>query len=302
MTKPKYVLAFSGGKDSTYLLYEILQRKLPLDEIRFLDCGLEYPATYEWLDYLEKRFGVKIARYKTSKNFYDLFFKIKQSGTKKGLIKGFPPSNCGCWIQSEMKLKTKPNGKDEMVYLGITANEAHRKPEKKNMLTPLIDWGITENMIRERLAALDLTPFYYKMGFKRSGCWLCPKQPRGSLYLLWRNYPTLWRELRRLDKLSPHGFKDGLNLAELEHRFKTIPEKYAPKYCRVCGLLGTWETDGRLQFQVNFCAKHNSARNRAECPKYCRFCQVAGAEWSEKLRAFACQTCKKRNLWRVKTW
>jgi len=251
----KYVLAFSGGKDSTYLLYEILQRKMPLDEIRFLDASLEYPLTYEWLDTIEKRFGVKITRYRTDIKFMDLFMRIKTRGKKKGMIKGFPPSNRGCWIQTYMKLKQKPNGKDEMMYIGIAANEKARTAKyAKNILTPLVDWGITEDMIMERLQALDLLPPYYQMGFKRSGCWLCPYQPRGSLYLLWKNFPDLWAELKRLDKLSPHGFKDGTDLEKLEVRFQNEPERYAPKFCKVCGLPGV--RLGRMKKQQDYCARH----------------------------------------------
>jgi 3'-phosphoadenosine 5'-phosphosulfate sulfotransferase (PAPS reductase)/FAD synthetase len=256
----KHVVAFSGGKDSTYLLYEMLRRKMPIDEIRFNDCGLEYPATYEWIDEIERRLNVKVTRYKTDKNFYDLFYKLKTKGKKAGLIRGFPPSNSGCWIQSDMKLKQKKNAKDEMVYVAIAANEAHRKPDKPNIATPLIDWGITEAMIVERLNDIGLMPPYYAMGFRRGGCWLCPYQPRGSLYLLWKHYPKLWEELRRLDKLCPHGFKDGVDMAKLEKRFKTKPEKYAPRFCKKCGLPGVLIGKKHRQKQQDYCNKHYATK------------------------------------------
>ena len=43
----KYILSFSGGKDSTYLLLELIRRDYPLDEVRFFDTGWEYPAMYD---------------------------------------------------------------------------------------------------------------------------------------------------------------------------------------------------------------------------------------------------------------
>lgn len=261
----RYVLAFSGGKDSTYLLYEILQRKMPLDEIRFLDATLEYPVTYAWLDEIERRFNVKITRYKSPINFMDRFNKVRIKGTKIGKIRGFPPSNSGCWIQSDMKLKQRPNGKDEFVYVGIAANEAARKnQDKTNILTPLIDWGVTEDMIRTRLQELDLVPPYYKMGFRRSGCWLCPYQPRGSLYLLWKHFPDLWARLKELEALSPHGFKDGVVLSKLEIRFQNEPERYAPHFCKTCGAPGVLLGTGRIKKQQDFCPRHYEENKKTE--------------------------------------
>ena len=227
--KKRFILAFSGGKDSTYLLLELLERKMPLDEIRFNDCGLEYPAVYEWLNTLERRLGVKISRYKSKLKFDDLFFKKKVKGSKKGQIRGFPPTIYGCWVENLIKLQAKPNGKDEVIYLGICADEAHRKPDNPNRLTPLITWGVTGDMILARLRARGFMPPYYELGFKRGGCWLCPKQPRTALYLMWKHYPKLWKKLKWYEKKSPWGFKDGVILSRLEGRFKEMPEKYEPE-------------------------------------------------------------------------
>ena len=46
----KYILSFSGGKDSTFLLLELIRRKYPLDAVQFFDTGWEFPVMYEHID------------------------------------------------------------------------------------------------------------------------------------------------------------------------------------------------------------------------------------------------------------
>ncbi|HBG8604073.1 TPA: phosphoadenosine phosphosulfate reductase family protein, partial [Clostridioides difficile] len=46
----KYVASFSGGKDSAAMLLLILEKKLPLDEIVFIDTGLEFEEIYDIID------------------------------------------------------------------------------------------------------------------------------------------------------------------------------------------------------------------------------------------------------------
>lgn len=38
----KYIASWSGGKDSTYMVDELLKRGEPLDEVIFCDTGFEH--------------------------------------------------------------------------------------------------------------------------------------------------------------------------------------------------------------------------------------------------------------------
>lgn len=53
--KMKHILSFSGGKDSTYLLLELIRRKYPLDEVVYFDTGWEFPAMYEHIKKCKKK-------------------------------------------------------------------------------------------------------------------------------------------------------------------------------------------------------------------------------------------------------
>ncbi|HEK8692780.1 TPA: phosphoadenosine phosphosulfate reductase family protein, partial [Clostridioides difficile] len=58
----KYVASFSGGKDSAAMLLLILEKRLLLDEIVFIDTGLEFKEIYDIIDDFEKRINFKITR------------------------------------------------------------------------------------------------------------------------------------------------------------------------------------------------------------------------------------------------
>lgn len=72
MTKTIHVISVSGGKDSTALL-ELALRRCPEGSVRpiFCDTDNEDEAVYEYLDYLECRFSIRIDRLKA--DFADRF-------------------------------------------------------------------------------------------------------------------------------------------------------------------------------------------------------------------------------------
>lgn len=74
--KPKlYVVAFSGGKDSTALLLHLLDDGYRVDLILFCDTGLEFPQMYEHLKKVERYTGRTITRLKASNSFDYYFFE-----------------------------------------------------------------------------------------------------------------------------------------------------------------------------------------------------------------------------------
>lgn len=58
-----YIVAYSGGKDSTATLLWSLDN-LPRERVRvvFCDTGVAWPETYDYLDYIEEELNVKIER------------------------------------------------------------------------------------------------------------------------------------------------------------------------------------------------------------------------------------------------
>ena len=54
------ILSISGGKDSTAMLIEMLERNERIHSAIFVDTGWEFPEMYDHIDQLERYTGVKI--------------------------------------------------------------------------------------------------------------------------------------------------------------------------------------------------------------------------------------------------
>ncbi|HBH2286683.1 TPA: reductase, partial [Clostridioides difficile] len=141
----------------------------------------------------------------------------------KGQIWGFPYT-LGAWCNSRLKLA--PANKyfnsigEHKRYIGIAFDEPNRyKRLEKNCIAPLYEAKMTE---KDCLKYLEEKGFYYEIHhrFKRTGCYLCPKQSLDSLRTLRKYYPDLWGSMLKLDKDSPVPFRaNGVTVHDLEKRF-----------------------------------------------------------------------------------
>lgn len=220
----KYIASFSGGKDSAAMLLLILEKGLKLDEIVFIDTGLEFKEIYDIIDDFEKRINFKITRIKAEKTFEEYFYTVNKQGKRKGQIWGFPYL-LGAWCNSRLKLapanKYFNSAGEHKRYIGIAFDEPSRyKRLENNCIAPLYEAKMTE---KDCLKYLEEKGFYYEIHhrFKRTGCYLCPKQSLESLRTLRRYYPDLWGGMLKLDKDSPTTFRaDGTTVHDLEKRFR----------------------------------------------------------------------------------
>jgi len=204
------VASWSGGKDSTFLIDEMLRGRGPLDEIVFCDTGYEFPMMYTYIEkmkkYWEDKYGAKITllNWKQGKEIWHKFSEGPFSkGQHKGQKRGFPYSVGMSWCTRELKVKPMQNyikekysNKEIVFYVGIAYNEPDRVKDTGETY-PLVEWKITEDEIAKILAERGLhNPLYNH--FHRTGCFTCPKQSLTSLYKLWKHYPEQWRVIRRM--------------------------------------------------------------------------------------------------------
>jgi len=226
----KHIVSFSGGKDSTAMLLRMIELNYQIDEVIFADTTFEYPEMYVWINNIEKLLSFKITRVTAPHTFDSWFYGVPKRGKRgrQGLIRGFPLEVYGCWWQKYCKEipMMKKIGKGNIVYLGIAFDELKRSKAKiydrgDNIYKfPLIDWNWTEADCIKYLEKKGLKhPLVTK--FKRTGCWLCPKQSKESLYSLYIHYPELWLKLRKYESDSPNGFKARIKLEDLEKEFKS---------------------------------------------------------------------------------
>ena len=246
MNKPDYhIVSLSGGKDSTAMLLIMIEKKMPIDLVLFCDTGLEFPEMYQHLEKLERDTGIQITRVKAEHSFEYYFceyevkrrdkqkFRDKFGADYKGYGWAGPKQR---WCTSRLKdtpreqflrpLKEKYN---LIHYIGLAADEVYRLDRKNNKQSdhvhPLVEWNMTE---------ADCLAYCYEHGydwgglykkFHRVSCWCCPLQPLDELRILWSDYPDLWKQLRRWDKMTWRKFREDYNVRELECRFEFEQER-----------------------------------------------------------------------------
>ena len=223
----KHVVSFSGGKDSTAMLLMMIEKGMPIDEIIFCDTGKEFPAMYDHIEKVENYIGRKITILKSNRSFdYNLGnYHVHKLNGNIQIGKGWPDFKvrwCTCDLKRDIMNKYLKNTVYTL-YIGIAADEPkriHNGKDKRSILYPLVDFGVTE---KQALAycyskGFDWDGLYKK--FVRVSCYCCPLQRLGELKTIYFEFPELWEDMRKLDKLSFRKFRSDYSLSELEEKFE----------------------------------------------------------------------------------
>lgn len=216
----KYIVSFSGGKDSTTMLLMLLESRARVDHIVFADTTLELPGMLDYIFKVQEHIKRKIIITKPTRSFDQLFYGKIVRGKRKGQIRGLPAVLYPCyWNAESIRDPMRPFTDSNYVYLGITADESRRATPRRYFtpLYPLVDLGITSAYCLLFLRDRDLlNPLY--LNSKRTGCWLCPRQSIPQLRNLFFYHPDLWSQLKHYASLS-YEFSPCLNIPDLEKRF-----------------------------------------------------------------------------------
>ena len=225
----KHTLSFSGGKDSTYLLLELIRRKYPLDEVVFFDTGWEFRVMYEHIEKCKRlceQNGIKFVTLYPSKDFDYYMFDYeftKRDGTKQ---KGY--SWCGgvCRWGTMLKVQTldryfKEN-KGGIQYIGIAADETERlkKERSKGKCFPLAEWGTVEAECLQGCydAGFDWGGMYEYLD--RLSCKFCKNKNLKELRNIRKYYREEWEELKDYQSRTDRPYKgEGQSVFDLEKRF-----------------------------------------------------------------------------------
>lgn len=225
------IVNLSGGKDSTYMLWWMIQNGIPVHRILFADVGdmAEFPEMYEYLARVERYFGRSIEVVKSSKHTArSMFYGYPTRGEHTDEIRGFPKTiGAACRYRSWLKVDPleAATGTGHDVFIGIAADESHRSRSleyakgKNTYHFPLVDEGIKEQDCLDGLRVIGLYNPLYDY-FDRLGCFWCPKQPLASLRSLYHHFPQHWKTLREMEEAQGRPFKHRYPGWELEVRFE----------------------------------------------------------------------------------
>lgn len=242
----RHVAAWSGGKDSTFMVDELLRLGYQLDEVIFCDTGHEFEIMYDYIEkmkiYWENKYPkvcITLLNWKNGKKVWDNFAETPfTKGQFKGQKRGFPFHMGMSWCTREVKVNPmkkhlKKKYKDNKIfeYVGIAFNEPDRIKDAGE-LYPLFEWKITEDEIAKELVERGLhNPLYNH--FHRTGCFNCPKQSLSSLYKLWTHYPSEWKYIvdtqeRYIKENAGVSLFKGYTCDELIVKFKQYEDKGKP--------------------------------------------------------------------------
>lgn len=215
----KYILCYSGGKDSTAMLIHLLENNKPIDEILYVDVGdWVWESSKEHLQKVKDTFNVEI----TSIDITD--------DLRKGFERWGFPSFLNRWctgIKREVMrkyLREKYGERESIVqYIGYCADEEQRTSKKLyssyDVEYPLVDAEITTEM------ALKLCK---ENGFDFGGvyehhshfnCWLCPLQRVDELKWIFDNDKEKWEVLRQMQFSTDGTYYPNKTIFDFEKRF-----------------------------------------------------------------------------------
>lgn len=221
----------SGGKDSTAMCLMALEKGERIDDIVFVDTGMEFAEMYEHLDKFESYTGRKITRLRGEKTFeYMMFDYLKTKGRHKG-ERGYGwPHATRRWCTSHLKLDVldkydKQFGESNVHHIAYGFDEYRRYKEKlhdPNFRYPLVEWKVTEAKALKYCydKGFDWGGLYQQ--FSRVSCWCCPLQSNKDLFMLFTFHPEKWERLKEMDSKSVFPWPGSKTLSELETIFSTL--------------------------------------------------------------------------------
>lgn len=189
MSKPtRHVLGLSGGKDSAALAV-LMHKEIPNMEYFFCDTHKELNETYEYLERLKARLGIKITHLSAERGF-DHWLDV---------YGGVLPSPNVRWCTKQLKIKPLEEfiGDDAAVsYIGIRADENRDGyVSTKPNITPVFPFkerGLVKQDILNILEESGIgIPAYYKWR-SRSGCYFCFYQRKFEWVQLAQHHPDLF--------------------------------------------------------------------------------------------------------------
>ena len=235
--RQKYILSFSGGKDSTFLLLELIRRQYPLDEVVFFDTGWEFPSMYEHIERCKKICSDAGINFVTLYPDYDFdYYMFDYEFTKRNGEQQNGRSWCGgvCrWGTFEKKKvldKFAEQNKNNVVYIGIASDETERLAKKRETYKrfPLAEWGITESQCLQGCydAGFDWGGMYEHLD--RLSCKFCKNKNLKELRNIRKYYPSVWEELKDYQRRTNRPYKgEGQSVFDLEKRFALEDERTA---------------------------------------------------------------------------
>ena len=199
MEDKKNICSVSFGKDSLAMLLKLIEFKFPIEEVVFVDTGMEFQAIYqieEKVKKLLKEKNIKYTRLELPRPFEYYMFEHKKKNGEVGY--SWCGGRCRWGTTYKMQVLNK-HCKDARQFVGIALDEPHRIKNEPNKIYPLVDLKMTEK---------DCLEYCYSKGFyweengvrlydilDRVSCWCCANKNLKELENYQKYLPQYWKKI-----------------------------------------------------------------------------------------------------------
>lgn len=231
MADVKYIASVSWRKDSTAMIFKLIEKNYPLDEVVFYDTGMEFQAVYGVRDMVLPLLEEKHIIYTELKSYNSFLFDmlVRPKIKRKTKQEAYGDEWCGkCRWHTFIKQRVcnQYTGTDNIVYIGIAADETNRLQKLDTYKkAPLAELGMTEK---------DCLEYCYSKGIRwyendielysildRVSCWCCQNSNLKELKNIYLYLPKYWGMLKGLQSRIDSPMKgEGKSVFQLEERFK----------------------------------------------------------------------------------
>lgn len=247
-----YIVAYSGGKDSTATLLWALDN-LPRERIRavFCDTGAEWPETYSYLGYIERELEIEIERVRAG----DRPLPPKRDGTPRECM-----ADEGTTLLDKIRLRGKwpaPRYRFCTTYLkhwplrlyarqfasavqieGSRAQESPARAKKPQfdpsgnktgdpMYRPVLYWP--ERQIWDYLRAYGILPNPVYNYTTRCGCWCCIMGKPREVLNFCRLHPDIAQVAADLEQEIDHTWRARHSITNLLRQAQAQAELFTPQ-------------------------------------------------------------------------
>lgn len=213
----KYIVSWSGGKDSTASIILAHEYKEPIDLIIFSEVMFDKEISGELPEHIDfikdkciplfKSWGYETKILHSDLTYMDIFLREPTRGKRfgTGMITGFPMAG-KCQINRSVKISPikqfLKDFKEEFIqYIGIAIDEPKRLTRlDKNKISLLAKYKYTEQMAFDLCKKYDLLSPIYDFA-PRGGCWFCPNARDYELRHLRNHHRKLWNKIMELEEL-----------------------------------------------------------------------------------------------------
>ena len=217
MKQHKFVVSWSGGKDSTATVILMHEYGIPIEKIVYVRMMYDetLPATLpimtDFVDETKKVFEdwgytVEIVpSIKTAEELINQKFKRSKYAQRNGKSYGVMSFFRGMCRMTDVKQKTLASLNFKYEMIGICADEKERLERltdtKQSILSLL---GYTQKKAYDLCEKFNLLSPLYKLGIKRDGCWFCPNAGQKERQLLKERYPHLVKKINQMIEMCDY--------------------------------------------------------------------------------------------------